>query len=929
MSVNSSISHPRLTRGSYTSYFTLQISNTILVHYTASGQYIAISGPLARRRSSVKYIPGAMPDPLVPASQRRQAEQSRRVSNALISSFPDLLTDDDDGSIAQTLPMPPRRASRLIPHRPEPPEVGQRRPSFFGFAMPMQGTSDSTLTSDESQASPEHAFLVSHVTELGRLHTLRAQIAATNAFESNAYSQGAVILDTGAFQDSLFVVKSGEFAAYARIVDEGNTPLYVYKEGECMCERALQRTAVSQYTIRCLKDGELLCFLGEDYRQLLDRSHEFINLDDPIKTLTSLDCCKSERRADLELLSSLTDRCECESLESLASAFEAHAADEDDVIIILQTGTLSVQLTTASTDEATANDTRAGTGPDPRENTVTVLPGEVLGRLAIRVIAKSLRRQANENERESKRRVSLLVLGQKTASSVPQPLRLEASRSFKRKIVQSIECFRTMKQKEIDAIIDAGWLERVSAGSRISSEGEKHDGFYIVFEGTARASRRSRSQTVGLSLTAASTGGSVERPTSQQLGDDLTIGYFRAGDHFGGVCILNPAEPRKVSVTAVTNMLCLVLSRSILGPFLERLKHFLARELSHRQWLLDHRGQIRMDDLTFGATIGEGTFGRVKVVKHMQTAKVCALKILSKLHLIADEQVEHIGNERTILALCNHPFLLRMVGAFQGPSNVFLILELIPGGELLGLLRLKKAFGTSQARFYAGCVVSALAYLNSLSIVYRDIKPENIMLDDEGYAKIVDMGFAKVLSDKAFTFCGTPDYMPIEMVQCKSHGLPADWWSVGILIYEMMIGKAPFTSEKMSTTFCNILRYAETERLAFPWLFNWWAADLIGKLLSCNPNSRPAAGEVMAHGFFSGLDFLALEQRLVAAPFIPDISASHDEFFEEADIDDSDDEDEADDYSPRIVEMAKRVPFTGFAFVENPLRKNNSKDLIC
>ena len=208
--------------------------------------------------------------------------------------------------------------------------------------------------------------------------------------------------------------------------------------------------------------------------------------------------------------------------------------------------------------------------------------------------------------------------------------------------------------------------------------------------------------------------------------------------------------------------------------------------------------------------------------------------------------------------------------------------------------------------------------MNSLSIVYRDIKPENILIDGSGYAKIVDLGFAKIIQEHAFTFCGTPDYMAPEMIVCKPHGLPCDWWSVGVLLYEMMVGKAPFSASKTSVIFKNTLKYAETGKLNFPFLFNGFAKDLILKLLAPDPQIRLSAIQCMEHPFFWGVDFIALQERKIQPPFVPNIKgAAQLECGEELpfeEVEESDDEDD-ESWSPRAVKLAEKTSFSGFATI--------------
>jgi hypothetical protein len=584
-----------------------------------------------------------------------------------------------------------------------------------------------------------------------------------------------------------------------------------------------------------------------------------------------------------------------DSLSSLVGAL--NEAGEQRSLVVLQSGTLEITLPGINDKDASSpNQVRS----------IVLHPGDVLGGLAVRIVAASLRRQLVESKRASKRKVSLLVLSQEQVGSiVPDRLQREAEYCCLRKILHAMELFQALLPHELDSIIRVGASQTFKAGTVISSEGEVHDGFYIVLEGLACASRAT-----GTGQATVSDGDTFALSDANPATD-----YFACGDHFGGVCLLEPEKPRRSTVTAETDLTCLTLSRSDLGSFEQHVKHYLARELSTRRWILEYRDKVHMSELAFGVALGEGAFGRVKIVQQRSTEKTFALKCLTKSHIVAEDQVEHVASERKILTMCNHPFLLKMLGAFQDSTELYFLLELVPGGELLALLRNKGAFGTGSARFYAASVVSALQYLNSLSIVYRDIKMENIMMDGSGYAKMVDLGFAKVIQEHAFTFCGTPDYMPPEMIVCKPHGLPCDWWSVGVLIYEMMVGKPPFTASKTSAIFKNTLKYVETGKMNFPFLFNAFAKDLILKLLNPDPQTRLNAVECMEHPFFWGVDFVGLQERKVRPPFVPNIKgAAKSETGEDMPFEEVDQEEEEEDesWSPRTIKLAERTSFSGF-----------------
>jgi protein kinase A len=195
----------------------------------------------------------------------------------------------------------------------------------------------------------------------------------------------------------------------------------------------------------------------------------------------------------------------------------------------------------------------------------------------------------------------------------------------------------------------------------------------------------------------------------------------------------------------------------------------------------------------------------VKLVKHKTTKTAYALKTMRKRQLIALKQVTHVMNEKKLLALCDHPFLINLVASFQDEIELYMVLELALGGELFSLLRDRMRFDEATARFYAACVVSAFIQMHDKKIAYRDLKPENLLLDKGGYIKICDFGFAKIVEDRTFTLCGTPEYLAPEIIASVGHGLPVDWWAMGILIYEMLCGDPPFVSDDPMQLYQQIL----------------------------------------------------------------------------------------------------------------------------
>ncbi|XP_015109254.1 cAMP-dependent protein kinase catalytic subunit 1-like [Diachasma alloeum] len=206
------------------------------------------------------------------------------------------------------------------------------------------------------------------------------------------------------------------------------------------------------------------------------------------------------------------------------------------------------------------------------------------------------------------------------------------------------------------------------------------------------------------------------------------------------------------------------------------------------------KGNEAFDDFERVRTLGTGAFGRVLLVKYKPTSQYYAMKTLEKEKIVKMKQVEHTLNEKKVLYAIKYPFVVSMEFFFMDNSFIYIVLPFINGGEMFSHLRKMGKFDEKLSQFYAAQVAMALEYLHYCGLVYRDLKPENILLDQDGYLKLTDFGFCKMIEGRTWTLCGTPEYLAPEIILSKGYGKSCDWWSYGILIYEMNAGYAPFYS---------------------------------------------------------------------------------------------------------------------------------------
>jgi len=282
--------------------------------------------------------------------------------------------------------------------------------------------------------------------------------------------------------------------------------------------------------------------------------------------------------------------------------------------------------------------------------------------------------------------------------------------------------------------------------------------------------------------------------------------------------------------------------------------------------------QVNLADFQMTRTLGCGSFGRVKFAKYKQDGKFYAVKFMKKHEIIKLKQVDHINNEKRLMAQIDYPFVVCMMGYAKDERFVYIIMECIGGGELFTHLRRARKFNDEQSKFYAAHVAGAFAHCHTKNIIHRDLKPENILMCQNGYSKLTDFGFAKIIEPgtRTYTLCGTPEYIAPEVLLNKGHGKPVDWWTLGILIYEMIVGQPPFCDEDPMGIYQKIL----AGKIYFPKYFDKNAKALVKKLLTADlskryGNLKDGSDDILKHKWFSSLDWAKLEKLELPAPYKP------------------------------------------------------------
>ncbi|CAH0701862.1 unnamed protein product [Spodoptera exigua] len=407
--------------------------------------------------------------------------------------------------------------------------------------------------------------------------------------------------------------------------------------------------------------------------------------------------------------------------------------------------------------------------------------------------------------------------------------------------------------------------EFFAAGTPVVRQGERGDKFYIIRGGTVAVTKR-------------------EGDSGAQL-----VGTLGRGQYFGEQALLHEAL-RLATVTAQPpGVECLTLER---GPFSEFIGNIPElKRISYatpRSDIIDSRVSVvksefeyvKLKDLEIVGTLGVGGFGRVELVQYKPNQKLTfALKCLKKVDMVQQQQQEHAYNEKDIMMSCNNSFICRLYRTFKDSKYIYFLMEPVMGGDVWTILQKQRYFPENVSRFMMACVVEAFQYLHSKNIIYRDLKPENLMLDKQGYIKLVDFGFAKRISpnSKTWTFAGTPEYVAPEIVLNKGHDRAVDCWALGVLVHELLVGKPPFRAPggDHMKTYTLILRGIEA--VTFHQRVPKSAQMLIRKLCRAVPAERlgylkNGIADIKSHKWFLGFDWEGLVERRLKAPLVPHVA---------------------------------------------------------
>ncbi|KAM7353738.1 cGMP-dependent protein kinase for isoform 2-T5 [Cochliomyia hominivorax] len=425
--------------------------------------------------------------------------------------------------------------------------------------------------------------------------------------------------------------------------------------------------------------------------------------------------------------------------------------------------------------------------------------------------------------------------------------------------LKSVPIFKNLQEDTLIKISDVLEETHYQQGDYIVRQGARGDTFFIISKGQVRVT--------------------IKLPNTQE---EKFIRTLTKGDFFGEKALQgDDLRTANIICDSPDGVTCLVIDRETFNQLisnLDEIKHRYDDEGTlERRKINEEFRDVNLTDLRVIATLGVGGFGRVELVQiNGDTNRSFALKQMKKAQIVETRQQQHIMSEKEIMGEANCQFIVKLFKTFKDKKYLYMLMESCLGGELWTILRDRGNFDDSTTRFYTACVVEAFDYLHSRNIIYRDLKPENLLLDEKGYVKLVDFGFAKKLQSgrKTWTFCGTPEYVAPEVILNRGHDISADYWSLGVLMFELLTGTPPFTGSDPMRTYNIILKGIDA--IEFPRNITSNARNLIKKLCRDNPAERlgyqrGGISEIQKHKWFDGFYWWGLQNRTLEPPIKPTV----------------------------------------------------------
>jgi len=656
---------------------------------------------------------------------------------------------------------------------------------------------------------------------------------------------GETVIRQGETGDLFYIVKSGKFDA--SLMQDKDKVVATYGEGgaKSFGELALLYDAPRAATVTCTESGSVWAIERKMFRHIM------------VQTGAEAQKTQDGFLKSVSLLSVLTDAQRHEVAQRMEvmgymdSQYVCAVDDVADAMFFVKAGEV------------------VATGADKKEM-ARYKTGDTFGESCLEPSAATATRKANI---VAVGPVTLLKLSATAFKEQLGSLAEVTAANIKRKVmanvsIEGVKIFETLSVEEQDSLLDALVEQTFEAGKTIIPQGDVNGTLYLIKGGKVKVMQE----------------GGAGVPN----GEKRELATLDQSKFFGERGILED-EPANASIVVddAHPLTCYTLNRQKFNEVMAgSMKDLLDRLAKKREAEAAKPAAPKWSELEVRRILGVGTFGRVKLVVHKPSGNTYALKCMRKAQVVETKQQGHVLNEKNILGMMDHPFVLRLVNTYQDAGELYMLLEIALGGELFTLLSKRAPLKSTDARFYVASVVAMFSYLHSFRVVYRDLKPENLLLDDDGYLKLVDFGFAKILNERTWTLCGTPEYLAPEIILNKGHGFGADWWCVGILAFECLTGATPFVSNDPMDGYRKIIKCRvpwERAKMGNPGKGDMGLCrDFIEKLLVIEPTKRNGclkggSSDVRKHQWFSGLDFKDLEAKKLDVPYKPKIKSKTDD----------------------------------------------------
>lgn len=721
------------------------------------------------------------------------------------------------------------------------------------------------------------------------------------------YEAGTVICKEGEFSDEMFILQEGEVVVTKATQDSkkkssatsskmGKKEFYL-TAGASFGELGMNYGSPRQRTITATKNCRVYVLKRSDYHNIVQS--EFLlkkqMMNDAVQKVQVLDTLPPEQ------LDMLLDRAELVSFPAntkiieqgtLGGTFYMIASGKVNCIVYEQKNKndqpgLNKTRAALKSDifrrakkvEDDDNSSVATTKHNYKKKVYEFGVGEYFGERAL--LQNNHLRKADV---VAKTDVELLAIAYDSIADVTDLVGLKKAfqENIKKQALGDTPFFDNLTIEEEEQLEKALVLESFKDGEHIIDEGIENNNFYLIVEGFVEIRKNLNSK------------------------DDFEIAQLGPENYFGeGSLLLD--KKTNASVIAKGNVSCYVLSKEkfvelvkgeklklIKDTFNERNRKLLVKSREKKN---EYLANTTLDDLRTLTNLGSGCFGLVKLVEVKDMNAFFALKTMEKGAVVENNQQVNVMNEKKILLSCDHPFIVKLYRTFKDAKYLYFLLEFIQGGEMFQFLHHERNgyLDNDTAKFFVACVVDALDYLHKKRVVYRDLKPENLMIDLEGYTKVVDFGFAKKCAYRTFTVCGTAQYLAPEILFHRGYGRSVDFWTLGILIFELFTGSTPFKRDTRNEMFEAI----KTEnRIKFN--RRWRGADAAKEIvclllhkhpkkrLGCNAATKRGFKQVKQHRWFDSIDFQKLYFKEIEPPWIPKVKADNDySHFEEYDEDDN------------------------------------------